>query len=418
MRFSELVSLLDIISLTGDKAYLQHIDDPFALMLLFGVYVKVDLPQGFLPSEALRNDFSCEEIWDLVHDSGTDWGPVLMALRRNEQFYLQEIVSLRSVEGVSARDIIREFSKIRAFDFEDTYRAWCLQPDPQAMSYAIFSTYTLKSPWGNPGFQRVTPAVGAPIHLMYPEGRLDQVRFPCVAFEVPEGERVQLHKDCDDVRVFDSRHNLVGLSGGCDYSVIPHSGVFDGFWDNGTFWAWDVVQLNDVWLYNDELAQRVRYLWRLGQFSARMHYCFNWDEVERFQELGLGPVVLKNLNSVYDPALRGAWIDFSAGKVVQLKVSRVHRGADTVWTLMTEDGVSLFQFGGQNVGLSNKDRVVEVNRSGEIVRHRPDLGFAQSWLEVQSVFGISEPGDLVPEDSEDWIRKSLWRKLSKEQGFK
>ena len=415
MKFKELVSLFDIISLTGDKSYLQHIDDPFGLMLVFGVYVAVDLPSGFRPSDALRQEWSCEEVWDMIHDPETDWKHVLMSLSQNEQHYLQEIVSLKNVEGVTARDVIREFSKFRAFDLEDTYTAWRLQPDPQAMSYALLSSYTKKSPNENPGVQRITPAAGVPVHLMYPGGRLDQIRYPCLAFEVPEGERAQLHKDGFSVRVFDSRHNLIYEGVDSRYSDIQHDGVFDGFWDDGSFLAWDVLQVNDVWIYGEEAFQRVKYLWRLAFFTARMSFCFNPAELKAFDSEVDGPVVVKNGNTPYDP--EDSWIEYTAGRTVQLKVSRVHRGADTIWTLATEDGVSLFQFGGQNVGLSNRDRVVEVNRAGKIQRHRPDLGYAQRWEEVMAVFEISDPQDLVPPDSDDWVKSSLWRKLSVEQGF-
>jgi hypothetical protein len=417
MKYSELVSLLDIINATEDKSYIQHIDDPFALMLLFGVYVKVDLPPGFTPSDALRREWTCEEVWDMIHNPETDWKQILMSLTKNEQFYLQEIVNLRNVEGVTARDILREFSKIRAIDLEDAYTAWRLQPDPQAMSYAILSTYTLKNQERNPGFQRITPAAGLPVHLMYPAGRLDQIRYPCAAFEVPAGERAQLHKDGPAVRIFDDRHNILFQGEASIYSELPHDGVFDGFWDDGSFRAWDVIQINDVWMYNGPLYQRLQYLWRLGWFTARWSTCLNPAALARMDDLWEGPVVVKNLNTAYDPALVGAWIEYSAGHTVLLKVSRVHRGDKTIWTLMTEDGVSLFQFGGQHVGLTNKDRVVEVTRSGKIVRHRPDLGFAQEWDEVQEIFEIEKPEDLVPEGSDDWVKKSLWRKLSVEQGF-
>jgi hypothetical protein len=414
-KFEDFVNLLDTIHATKEHDYLQHIDDPYALMLLFGIMGPlVKLPRGIAGSDTVSNEFTCKDVWEFLHDPDTDWLPVLMALSKNGRHYLDSIAQGGHPEGISARDVIREFSKIRSFDADDTYRAWLLQPHSEAMAFAMLSEYTKKAK-DNVSVQRITPAAGFPIRLMEVNGRIDQIRYPALAMCMPEGVRAQLHKSGPDVRVFGPHNELLDVKP-ILYDNLPHDGVFDGFvvWDKDHsidfFHAWDVVQLNDVWLYGNSLSQRHPLLWRIAPHVVDNLVVWNEGELKSFMGVVEEPVVVKNLNSEYDPYLRGAWIDYSIGFTAQLRVSRVRRGDKISWTLRTRDNVDVFHFGGQNVGVKNQDRIVEVDKSGRIIRHRPDLGFGHDWDEVAKIFDVEKPEDLNLED-DGWLKRTLWKKL-------
>lgn len=412
MSFQSLAKLLDHIKATGDYGYLQHLRDPYALMLLLGIkqVVKID-KQGGIPGGV-----SCEQVWKALNGtSAKRVRDIAGKLVDNEWVYFNQIAAGKHPEGITSEILFQELAQVRQVDFKDAWNTWVVQPDPEAISFALLSDFTSNN--AKTGVSRITPAVGRFCEYVQPLGSRYDVRFPCAVyvnhFKKNKGTMYQLHKSAGHIRVFDKNGEKV---------IDEELGKDDRrqFWPDGVFniikvkeksysadnhediLVFDILCLNDVWMHTRPFVERIQFLWRFGFNGVYPTMAYTWEHVKEFGRMALSENLwIRNLNSDYTPLRRDAWIEIGEDEVVQLRVSK--RGRGSHWWLKTSDGFNMFSFGDSRIGDKEQGKVVDVDRSGRILRYRFDLKEAMSFDEVSNIWNIYE---------DDWeVKKIKWRKL-------
>lgn len=406
MSFNSWCTLMDHINITGDYKYLYQIKDPYALMLILGVYEKVSIPPNSPKKEAYDGKISCEEVWDVLKEN--DLGNLVKLVERINEFeleYLKKIASGKNIEEITVKKAFQILAEYRNFHFSDAYTTWVLQPDQEAISFAIISKYTnrmIKTPK-----YRITPALGIPINMMYPRGVKYDTRFPCLVsrnwFDV--ARHVQVHKSLDKIRVFDSSGNSVELTDEQyeELNMLLIDGLFDGFMkSDGEFVLYDIVCINDIWLHNRPLYERCKFFWHFGTLGATSLYAWNWKDIRELKgSVFFDDVIIRNLNRPYCPIMRDAWVSLSSN-VVQAVIKR-EPGRRNTCTLRSSDNVVLFTFKGNRISRDDMGKVVDVDLDGTVLRYRFDLKEAQSWENIKEAWNVKEPPG----------KKIRWRSLKK-----
>lgn len=419
--FTSLVRLLDHIAATGDYSYLQHIMDPFAIMLILGIKQKLDLPD-YQPNPAHRREQKCELVWNVLNGNNPNkLRAIMIKMDPLEQHYLRIIAKGEHPEGITSKTLIWQLAQYRRINFNDAYHTWILQPDPEIMAYELLANCNYpgditKSP------QRVTPAAGYPIHLMYPLGSDYDIRFPCIIQPYRVGQRVQIHKSLSDIRIFDESHRQISIPEiEEEIRKYKDDGIIDAmvhrFKDNKgeeqvLLEGLDLLQLNDVWIIDRQLGDRANWFWRFYPTFGMNQIAKNKKEFnEAVDMFDHRPLLVRNLNTNYCPINRKAWIIHENDGIVQAKIRKT-KGTSRI-TLESEDGKRLFVFGTLRISETEIGKVVDVTRDGVVLKHRPELAKAQDFREIAKKWGVKEPQDLIVEGV--WPKKIRWRKINHEK---
>lgn len=396
MKYKSFCNLLQHVNITKDKIYARQLKDPYALMLIAGVYETVSLP-NVPPSTALYDpDITCEHIWKILKEN---YFPKIETLMKKigpaGQHYLKQIAAGKNLEGLTMKDTLRELSEVREIDFEDAYGTWIIQPDPEAISFATLSDFTNRD--SKTPIQRITPAIGRPIAMMRTTGNRYDVRFPSIIHPdyeyLPSSKRIQIHKWLDEIIIYDKYREKITIDD-FFYKKIKEfpDGVFDGVVHEKDLWIQDVICINDFWLHNRPFSERIKYLWHFYPNVPEILTVYNWDDIKDFSVKKFFsktlPFLIRNLNRQYCPISYDSLISFGLEETVQLKILR-GQGKHS-FQLKTSDGVMIFEFGTDRISLDEIGKIVDVTKDGRIMKYRFDLIEAQSWREVKDIWRVDE----------------------------
>lgn len=417
MTFEDLCKLLDHVNATGEFEYIQHLRDPYALMLLLGVYEKVNLPDVMANPAFYKENLLCQRVWELLKEGNPfKIGPLVEKVSQLGQYYLHLIAEGKNLEGVTVEIALRELSKVRQFEFRDAYHTWVLQPDPEVLSFAVISDYTSND--SHSATQRVTPAVGVPFNLVHVGTDRYDIRYPCaVALFYPDADQIQIHKDLGQWKIFDAMGNDYIINNNwikiC-LGALKVDGVFEAYYRPSTGYIYfsDILCLNDVWFHNRPFAERMQFLWHFSPHVLSymvIDHAYPTHELSQLMVDG-AMLMFRNLNRIYCPLYRDNIMVPGLNTTIQAKVKRTP-GKNGRFVLQTGDGVNLFTFGTDRIARDDVGKVVDVNQDGVVLQYRFDLKEAQDWDEVAEIWGIEDVNDLEYDEDGKWPKSIRWKRL-------
>ena len=304
---------------------------------------------------------------------------IIDKLTVEEKEYLREMDNIQFKPPIE--DILREYCKNRYIDISECIDTWRLQPDLEAISYAITSNRATQ--------EGITPVIGKPVNLCAPVSNLSKRRFPGIMTKYHEN-RVQIHKDGDFFITYDSAgHELTNFPPEKAISHLKEAGmsyVISGFNEDGEFIVDDVLCWNDIWLFRRPLSERLQLLWHFYDFMEEMLVVRNEDEYEVAHK-ELGSVLFRNLNSPFDPAS----IDNSV-KVVEADTPMIleitgKRGGKQNSYLATGDKRIVFK-APKIVTKEERGKLVEVSKDGVILQIFEEGDEINYWSDLANEWGM------------------------------
>ena len=394
MKFQSWTYMTDLIWETGDYEYFKQIMDPYALMLYLGIYEPVNIPE--VSEKCVDEDLRCKEVWGVLKRN--DKEEIMELVKKTDdsgEKYLRKIAKGKNINDITVKEILRAITKYRVFFIEDAYNSWVLQPDPEAFAFSVISNYTIRKRILTQF--RITPAVGVPINMMEPK-RNRLIRFPCYVSEnLFSWDRVQVHKFHDEVRIFDKNGRKFEYKEETMKEILKLqiSGLFDAVVsEEGKIRFYDILCIQDVWVYDRPLTERIKYFWNFAPNDVKSNVCWSWEEIAKLWKHE--NVLVRNLNREYSPVLKDAWI-FPFSQIVQLKVKGKGEGKYG-HSLQTLDNKIVFLMKGwyksRRIGW-----IVDVDKDGNILRFREDLTIPESSQTIEKVWGSLKPNK----------RKITWR---------
>lgn len=377
--FFSIVSAYNLYKKTQSLEGYKHIQTPDGFYLALTAFgADVDVAGGAeyptLTSDEVRN-CSINELSD--------------KLTTEEKEYLREMYNIKFKPPIE--DILREYCKERYIDISECIDTWRLQPDIDAISYAITSNRATQ--------EGVTPLIGRPVKLCVPTSNLSKRRFPGIMTQYHEN-RVQIHKDADFFIAYDSAGNeLTNFPPEKAISHLKEAGmsyVISGFNENGKFIVDDVLCWNDIWLFRRPLSERLQLLWHFHDFVEETLIVRNENEYE-IAHKELGSVLFRNLNSPFAPAS----VDNSV-KVVEADTPMIlevvgKRGGKQNSYFATGDKRIVFK-APKNMTREERGKLVEVSKDGEILQVLEESDEINYWSDLANEWGM-------PQDYERYSKK-------------
>lgn len=432
MNFLSLARIYDSINLTGKSHYTRYITDPYAVLLLLGLPKNIELPLGVKNQHQIddvERSWDCKRVYEALMAKGTEeeifeaHKELIENMGPLEFVYLKEIAQNRRPQNISTKTVLRELTKDREIEFEELYYVWVLQPDPEAIAFMVTSGYVGRQPPRTLGNQRVTPLAGRPIRFMPVGDRKRDVFFPCLVQPFYEGKRIQIHKTTEDTWFFDEDgRSLIIPELEERVGKYSHNGVIDGIIKNdGEFVAVDLLQINDVWIYDRPLTERVRFFWRFHDLFTPQMLVRNYKEfysaIELIQVDRKTGIVIKSLNRPYCPVSTTGIIWWKSQPIIQARIGKV-LGRTKQVVLQTQDYKMLFSLPDDMLEDEEwmddlKGRIVDVDRDGRILGFRDDLIEANTWEEVSEEWDLSSPDELLNDEIKEgqfrrWPKSSIW----------
>lgn len=362
--FISLLRVLNNYVHENNYEYFAYLRDPYSFLFCFH-------PELIKEIKAEGTDWeqvlSCQEVYDAINE-GTTEGLKLDDESREILEYLQTL-KIR----INEEKLLKNLIKNRDISEKNVMDTWILQPNPEAISFAIGSARA--------ELETITPVIGVPVRLMTTTSKRNKIRFPCVVEEKLVGERAQIHKTADKYIIFDKNGEILkekplNLGDLGDFGkfltqngeiIAPNQAnyVIDGIicGENETK-IFDILALNDVWYNQRPLEERLNHLWRFYPNTIERQIAWNWTQLNQITE-EMEDFVVKNLNRPYDPTLRDAWISTEVDTAL-LQVSNIKHHANETF-LVSKEGTPIFRIG---VKLEEDllKRTVEVKKNGKVIK--------------------------------------------------
>lgn len=367
-----VINLCEFYSETYDVTPAQYIKDPYGILLMlkpFGYQI-----DNFYKQSADIPTVTCKEYCEAIESSQTD----LLTLRMTEveKFWCN---AFANGFHFNPTDVITAICKGNRIDIKQTLDCWRLQPNTEAMAFALGSPRAL--------MEGVTPVIGIPLNLVVATDAVGKIRYPGIASKYRgKGELIQIHKDGEIFVAYDMDGVEIDLS---TINVSPledqMSFVITGFLHHDELVVNDILCWNDIWLYRRPLAERIKMLWRFPEYTEENVIVRSPAELTDLLH-ERGRLTFRNLNRAYDPTLRDAIIRVATDVQTCTLSVRGRRGGRGLSYLTTSDNRAVFEIPAR---IEKEDRgdLIEVKRDGTVVRIVED-GSPDSWAEVGVKWGF------------------------------
>jgi len=344
----------DLFFSTGSVVGARYLRDPYAIALFLEFFGRPVAPPT--DSTPVDGELTCKEYYEAVINDEMDKIVDKMTVRERLLCNLaanDELGELKSKK----EEIILEICRGNGIDIKSTMRCWVLQPDVEAISFALASKRAV--------LEGVTPVIGIPLRMIYPSYKTSNIRFPAVVEKnMFDGGLVHIHKDGELFEVWDEEGRARALAPDTATKLknISSSYVVEGFINFGQFVIWDILCWNDVWVYRRPLTERVKMLWRFHEWNPERFVVRNWKELQGFED----NYILRNANSPYDPILNDSHIFLTEETQTAVLVVGGAKGKKTP-CLTTHDKKPLFEL---QVKIDREDYgdIVEVSKKGSVVQ--------------------------------------------------
>ena len=410
MDFASLVKIIDAVYITSDIRYLRFIYDPYAFALLLD---PVKNPSYVIPKKDWQPDiYTCEQVFRALLRKEKP-KMIMQNFTELEKQFFRDIYTGTFSLRYPPELIFRTLSKYRNFNFAEAWHSWSLQPNPYAAAHTLISPLTDRRD-GALGFvpKKPVPVAGYPIRTNRLTEDKSVIRYPCLIQPFIQGERVMAHKGMGAVRLM-TEDNYVFESGSpiTKLKKYNHTGVIDGVLRDGDFFAVDLLQINDHWLYDRPLSDRMKFFWKFGEFFPRSYIIRSLKEMrdkseEIMEDLGRR-LVIKPLNAKYLPdTMNMARIN---GNTVFLKAYRLGKNLavrTSEWDHLGTFPEEIFEHPMEVINDVN-GRILEVDRNGRALRVAYEYERANTTAEVMHAFGMTRKED-VRFKSMSWDIKDIW----------
>lgn len=367
--FSSIASMVAAYYATGDASVFRFLRDPFALSLVLNDdIISVKIPEATEP--AAEPEVLCREVYEAF--VGGDVCGIWDRLTEQERLIAELI--LKNTLKLPKEEILKHIAKAIGADINSTLLTWAIQPDPEAISFALGSHLATT--------ELITPVMGLPIRFPSYSAKLTKIRYPCISF-TPVGDRIVIMKEEDKVYVFgaDGKDYMLDLP----KNILEVAGTWciEAYAKDGEIKVSDLLCLHDVWLTGRPLSERLLKLWRFFEWGIEYQTHYHppkvWDK----------QAIIRNLNSPWDPRREDSHIiPVAVLDSCVLKVGNL-KGRHTNTFLLSKDGKPVFRL---PIWLASKEEevgdLVEVSMDGMINRII-DPGIAVStFKEIEAVWGV------------------------------
>ena len=368
--FSDIISVYQIYNETNDLSYARYIKDPYGIALLLNpIGREVEYEDDY--SEYPK--ITCEQYYKAVLSG--DLHGIIHKMTEEEILWMNLFYESK---GLPQEEVITNIAKENEIDIPETIDCWKIQPDVEAMAFALGSPRAVT--------EGVTPVIGLPLNLSFPSESVDGISFPgMVERDYGNNNLIQIHKDGDLFVVYDKDKREIELTEEQKTPLMDEmSYVLTAWLMKGKIIVNDILCINDIWLYRRPYLERVNLLWRFAEYSHERLIVRDQEQLtQQIQEKK--NIIFKNLNGAYDPTSRLSIIAISSPiQTCILKVGS-RRGGRGISYLLTEDKRPVFEIPAK---IEKEDRgdLIEVKKDGTVLRivkrMKPD-----TWGQVATKWG-------------------------------
>lgn len=382
--FDTVVGSYNAYQVDGSINYFQYLRDPYALLLLTDVF-NFKLPDDW-PEYMKEPQITCKEVVNaLISEDKDQIFETLGRMTQPEQAFIF-LLSTRDTALVPPLPFFQVIGKslgLRGVEVED---AWCLQPNPTAMSFGIVHERAQT--------ENVTPAIGIPVILEPATNRVEKINFPCVVERFPTRDRIQIHKNGELFKVFkEGKEIKLEDKVAQPLKELGATYVVEGYLlENNSIEICDLLCWNSVWYHRRTLSERLKMLWRFHDWGIERATAYNHVDITNIIKEWGDDIIIRNLNQRYNPELSNTRIQINmGGRHSLLEIGNV-KGQKGRSGLKTSDKKAIFMLS-TKVNPEENGTIVEVDRRGKVYKVLEKSVVPDTWENTAHNFQLDKDYD-------------------------